>query len=208
MIQKRSSGKLSHNRVSRAVESDSKVVRGYAAVFYDPSNRGTEYRLWSNCFERIRPGAFDRALAEKQDVRGLFNHDADWVLGRVSSGTLRLSSDATGLRYELDESDSSPMWSSVASMIDRGDVDGSSFSFIPTSVTWEQATIEGTTIDIRWVNDVDLFDVGPVTFPAYESASSGRSGVCEDERRSLTVERNRYFGEIESVLIRARIASL
>lgn len=208
MRQKRSAGKLAHNRVSRAAEKGSGLIRGYGAVFWEPSNPGTQYQLWANCFERIRPNAFDRALAEAQDVRGLFNHDDEWVLGRVSSGTLRLSIDSVGLAYEIDESTTDPHWLSVASMVDRGDIDGSSFSFIPTSTTWEQQTIDGVTIDIRWINDVDLFDVGPVTFPAYESASSGRSGVCESEYRSLLVERNRYLGEIESVSIRARVASL
>ncbi len=208
MRQKRSSGKLAHNRVSRAAEKGGGVVRGYGAVFWDVTNPGTQYQLWANCFERIRPGAFDRALAEAQDVRGLFNHDDEWVLGRVSSGTLRLSVDSIGLAYEIDESTTDPHWLSVSSMVDRGDVDGSSFSFMPASVTWEQQETEGGIIEVRWINDVDLFDVGPVTFPAYESATSGRSGVCDDERRSLTVERNRFLGEIESVAIRARVASL
>lgn len=208
MRQKRSAGKLAHNRVSRAAEKGSGVIRGYGAVFWDASNPGTQYELWANCFERIRPNAFDRALSEAQDVRGLFNHDDEWVLGRVSSGTLRLSVDSVGLAYEIDESTTDPHWLSVASMVDRGDVDGSSFSFMPASVTWEQQTIDGVTTEIRWINDVDLFDVGPVTFPAYEAAGSGRSGVCDDERRSLMVERNRYIGEIELVSIRARVASL
>lgn len=207
-IQKRSTAKLAHNRVTRAAESNGGKVRGYGAVFWDASNAGTQYRLWQNCYERIRPTAFNRALAENQDVRGLFNHDDEWVLGRVSSGTLRLSVDSVGLAYEIDESMTDPHWISVACKIDRGDVDGSSFSFMPTSVTWEQQTIDGETMEIRWIDDVDLFDVGPVTFPAYESAGSGRSGVCDNEYRSLLVERNRYFGEIESVAIKARLASL
>jgi HK97 family phage prohead protease len=208
-IQKRSkAGRLPHNAVKRAVTNDVKKISGYAAVFYDRSNPGTQYQLWANCFERIRPSAFDRAIAEAQDVRGLFNHDDDWVLGRVSSGTLRLSVDSTGLAYEIDESETDPQWASVCSMVDRGDVDGSSFSFMPTSVTWEQEEIDGVKIDVRWLNDLDLFDVGPVTFPAYSAATSFCSAVSDSERRSLEAERNRYLGQIEAVSIRARLVSL
>lgn len=210
MIQKRfkSSARLPHNRVTRTTENDTKKIRGYAAVFYNAENPGTQYQLWQDSFERIRPGAFSRAIAEAHDVRGLFNHDDEWVLGRVSSGTLRLSVDEVGLRYEIDESPTDPQWASVASKIDRGDVDGSSFAFIPTRVTWQQETIGKQTIEVRWIEDLNLYDVGPVTFPAYDASESSRCNVSEAEKRSLLIERNRYLGEIESVAMRARLASL
>ena len=83
-------------------EDGTTTISGYAAVYHRSEDAGTQYQLMDSYYERIKPGAFDRALAEKQDVRALFNHDANHVLGRTTSGTCRLSCDSVGLRYEVD----------------------------------------------------------------------------------------------------------
>jgi HK97 family phage prohead protease len=190
--------------ITRA-EGDKKKIKGYASVFYDPNDARTEYWLWDDIVERIRPEAFARALKEQQDVRGLFNHSMDWVLGRSSAGTLRLSVDERGLYYEIDENEKDPQWQSVAAKIDRGDIDGSSFAFRATSTTWETIDYEGRKVDVRWINDVDLFDVGPVTFPAYDGSTATRSRVSLQEYQELIQERSKQLYEIESVRMRARL---
>ncbi len=91
-----------------------KVIRGIAAVYYNAADPQTEYWLWDDIVERLMPGVFDRAIKENQDVRGLYNHDSDHLLGRVSSGTLRLSVSATGLHYEIDQDPNDPDHTSVA----------------------------------------------------------------------------------------------
>jgi len=106
------------------------VITGYAAVYYD-GTPGTEFQLWENTVERILPGSFDSALARKDDARALFNHDPNLVLGRVSSGTLRLSADSKGLKYEIVPPVTRTAEDLVA-MIQRGDVTGSSFEFLVT----------------------------------------------------------------------------
>jgi HK97 family phage prohead protease len=78
------------------------MVTGYAAVFHRNDDPGTQYSLAKDFVERIAPSAFNRALADKHDARALFNHDPNHVLGRVGAGTLRLSVDNVGLRYEID----------------------------------------------------------------------------------------------------------
>jgi HK97 family phage prohead protease len=130
--------------------------------------------------ERIRPGAFDRAIRE-DDVRGLFNHDPNHVLGRSGPGTLRLSVDSKGLRYEIDPPDTQT-GRDVVAMLARGDVSGSSFSFAPTRTTWEEERdAKGNVTYVRYLEEIAMFDVGPVTFPAYTSASSGvRDSAGED----------------------------
>src|SRR5689334_17096562 len=71
------------------------MISGYASVY----NRETVIMgLWR---ERVAPGAFESALAGKDDVRGLFNHNPDIILGRNTAGTLTLSDDEEGLRYEI-----------------------------------------------------------------------------------------------------------
>lgn len=126
------------------------------------------------------PGAFDEAI-KKDDVRALFNHDPSAVLGRNKAGTLRLSVDDVGLRYEVTPANTS-IYKDVVEHLKRGDVDGSSFQFRTIEDKW---TREGNS-EIRELRKVQLFDVGPVSFPAYEGASSGvRSDEdAQDAKRS------------------------
>jgi HK97 family phage prohead protease len=155
------------------------TIVGYAAVFYNPAEPGTAFRIWDDVEERIMPGAFDKAVRE-DDVRGLFNHCPDFVLGRSKSGTLRLSVDARGLRYEIDPPDTQA-GRDVLTMLRRGDVSGSSFAFNPRSRTFRE--VGG--LHVVEVNDVALYDVGPVTYPAYPATeSAARSG---DEREAEEV---------------------
>ena len=140
----------------RNAQNTNRVIRGYGAVYYDEKENGSEYWLWDDIVERIKPGAFTKVLYEKQDVRALFNHDPNHVLGRTVSGTLRLSSDAVGLYYEADESPNDPTWLSVAEKINRGDVSGSSFGFIPSITQWETVKEENRTYEIRWIVEMGM----------------------------------------------------
>lgn len=161
-------------------EGKAPVIEGYAAVFYSLADPGSEYQLWDDFYERIMPGAFNRALQEKHDARGLYNHNRDHLLGRISAGTLRLSVDSKGLKYEIDAPDTQ-VGRDVVTSLERGDLDGSSFAFIPKRTLWIE---EGDKL-IRQIEDLDLFDVGPVTYPAYESTTSN---VRSAERSELMKE--------------------
>lgn len=156
-----------------ARDDQTPLIRGYAAVYYDGTPE-TEYRLWDGAVERIMPGAFDAALRSDADVVALFNHNSDIVLGRRSAGTLRLSDDARGLAYEIDPPASR---GDVVEMLRRGDVRGSSFMFMVRGESW----IRGDDLDIRELTAVDLYDVGPVTFPAYEATTAGVRAQGSDE---------------------------
>ena len=160
------------------------TIRGVAAVYYDQNDPGTEYRLWSDLVERIRPGAFDRAVRE-DDVRGLFNHNENQILGRTKAGTMRLSATPAGLLYEIDPPDTQA-GRDVVESLRRGDVDGSSFMFVPNKITWEeQRQADGSILTVRWIDEVMLYDCGPVTFPAYEATEAGiRAKGCDDTIRA------------------------
>lgn len=153
-------------KVETRGDDEQAVIVGYGAVFHRADDAGTEYRLWEDVFERIMPGAFD----EIGDVRSFFNHNPDTVLGRTTSGTLALSVDDDGLRYEVTPPQTARH---VVESVERGDVTGSSFMFVPTSTTWREEERDGRTVSIREINSVELFEVGPVTFPAYEATSAG-----------------------------------
>lgn len=143
-------------------------IRGYAAVFYDGSPK-TEFKLFDDMVERIMPGAFDDVLAGKPDVRGLFNHDPDHVLGRTSAGTMVLAVDDKGLSYRIELGDTT-IAQDVGKHVQRGDIDGSSFAFRVQSQQFR--TEDG--IDIREIEKVEpLYDCGPATYPAYEGTAAG-----------------------------------
>ena len=92
---------------ARAQDEKENIIFGHAAVFYQADDPGTAYDLFGDgsVEERISDTAFDRAISESHDVRALVNHDNNMLLGRVSSGTLRLTVTETGLSYEVDVPD-------------------------------------------------------------------------------------------------------
>jgi HK97 family phage prohead protease len=178
---------------------------GYAAVFYRDGDAGTEYRLGPDVVERIAPTAFNRAIQEKHDARALFNHDPNMLLGRAGAGTLRLSVDARGLRYEIDLPETN-VGKDVAASIARGDLSGSSFAF-RINGKGGQRFEKGKGYDVRNILDVDLYDVGPVTYPAYEGTTTGvRSGDCSDAFDAVNDWRKER--DAEAVAVRSRMIAL
>lgn len=160
------------NREFRVSEVNGiKTISGYAAVFYREEDAGTTFDLGGGLEERIMPGAFDAALAEGQDVRALYNHEPDNLLGRMSAGTLAITVDAVGLRYNIPLDESDPDHQRVASKISRGDLAGSSFGFRIRDGGEKFSRQDGKTV--RELRSLDLIDVGPVTFPAYTSTEAG-----------------------------------
>jgi HK97 family phage prohead protease len=150
----------------RGVDDGARQIVGYAAVFNSPTTiRGA----FGDYTERIRPGAFAKTIQEA-DVRALFNHNENFVLGRNKSGTLRLSEDAVGLRMEIDLPDTSYARDLMASM-GRGDINQSSFAFSPIAQEWQRAQSVDQ-IDERTLNEVRLYDVSVVTYPAYPDTTS------------------------------------
>jgi HK97 family phage prohead protease len=175
-------------RIEERGDGDS-FIEGYAAVFFNPADpENTQYDLGFGITERIMPGAFNRALAERQDVRGLGNHDDNWLLGRTSSGTMQLTVDNVGLKYRINGNPEDPDHKRASEKLKRGDLSGSSFSFIPMVETWRD---EGD-LTYRELTDVDLFDVGPVTFPAYSGTSAALRSITESEADDVKSKRDEW----------------
>lgn len=140
------------------------TITGYAAVFNQEAVIGRWFR------ESIAPEAFTAAIG-RDDVRALWNHDPNYVLGRTVAKTLRLAVDGTGLRYEVDPPDA--QWArDLVTSITRGDVSQSSFAFKVTREEWVEPP-KATDLPLRIIREVELFDVSPVTYPAYDQTSVG-----------------------------------
>ena len=168
-------------------------VSGYAAVYYRKGDTATEYRPPGGFTERIERGAFDRALRENQDVVALFDHDTSHLLGRTGAGTLQLESDERGLHYTISTADTT-IARDVLANIRAGNLTGSSFAFVVRKEEWEELE-DGTAI--RTVQDVDLFDVGPVTKPAYDGTSTEAAAA----RGSLRLAKARARKAIDAVTL-------
>ncbi len=140
------------------------VIEGHAAVFDS----------WSETLggifpfkEIVRKGAFNESIG-KDDIRALFNHDPNYVLGRNRAGTLELVEDDVGLRVRITPPDTT--WAKdLQSSIRRGDITQMSIGFIVEDDKW--STEDG--MDVREIRKVQLFDVSPVTFPAYTATDVG-----------------------------------
>lgn len=154
----------------RAVMDGDKPTKicGHAAKFDSLSEDLGGFR------ERIAPGAFAKTI-QSGDVRCLWNHDANYVIGRNKSGTLRMSEDSAGLYYECDAPDTQLIRDMVMSPISRGDVNQCSFGFRTISDKW--AKVDGEWL--RTLLEVELFDVSPVTYPAYASTDVGLRSLAQ-----------------------------
>lgn len=167
-------------RADPAADGQGPKIIGYGAVFNRLSENLGGFR------EVIKPGAFDGVMQD--DVRGLFNHDRNFVLGRTKSGTLRLSIDDEGLRYEIDAPETQTVKDLVLAPMLRGDIDASSFQF--------KVAHDGE----RWFYDDDglltreitkfarLYDVGPVAFPAYPDASAASRSMQEFKNKEARAQ--------------------
>ena len=156
-------------RAADAADNPRRLL-GHAAVFNQEAVIAGLFR------EVIRPGAFAKTIKEA-DIRALWNHDPNIVLGRVKAGTLSLSEDEIGLLSSIEPPDT-PMHNSHLESVRRGDVDQMSFMFDVIKESWLRS--EGDGLDLREIQEVRLYEVSPVTFPAYEGTD-----IAVEEARSI-----------------------
>lgn len=134
-------------------DGESRKITGHAAVF----NQDADIGGWFT--ERIAPGAFDQTIRE-DDIRALWNHNPDIVLGRNKAGTLALSEDDRGLAVDIDPPASAAR---EVESVERGDVSQMSIGMFVMDDEWHKEN----GVRHRTIKRAQLFDVSPVTFPAY-----------------------------------------
>lgn len=164
------------------------TMEGYAANFNSLSEDLGGFR------EMLMPGCFADAL-KTSDIRALFNHDPNLILGRNASGTCRLVEDERGLKFEIDPPETSYAKDLQVSM-NRGDVSQCSFGFrvAEGGDAWRKEP-DGTWL--RSIMKVDrLYDVSPVTYPAYTSTSCA-------VRSLLQIKQNEEAAEVKAIADKA-----
>lgn len=158
-----------------------KVIGGIAAVINSVTDLGY--------FEEvIEQGAFDNALSKEYDIRCLFNHEAELILGRTKASTCNVFVNADGnLEYTWIPDYENPTHMSVVRSIMRGDITQSSFAFTIKEQNWSESTKYGS-MGKRTITMIeDLYDVSPVTYPAYaDTEADARSVVAlRDQEREI-----------------------
>jgi HK97 family phage prohead protease len=164
-----------------------RVVEGYAAVYNSISSD-------LGGFREVIPSSRTFAKTIKEaDIRALFNHDPNFVMGRNRAGTLDLASDSKGLAYRIRPADTS-YFRDLDQLLERGDVSNSSFAGYFISDDWR---LDERGYPLREVREVRLVDISVVTYPAYEQTSARNGAMQSLARRSgLSVVE---LGDAESV---------
>ena len=165
-------------------DSDGFTLEGYGAVFDTP----TRIDSWEGKFDEIiSRGAFAKTIKERRPVLQ-FDHGRDAATGSVPIGAIEeISEDSRGLfvRARLhDNARVEPIRQAIAS----GAIDGMSFRFRVVREEWDEAD----DIPVRTIREVELFEVGPVVFPAYEATTVGvrsmLADLTDEERARLVAE--------------------
>lgn len=173
-----------------ATENDPPKITGYAAVFNSKTSIGDFFE------EIIEPGAFSRTLSENGDIRALFNHNWDSVLGRTKSGTLYLEEDDRGLKFEIELPNTS-LGRDLAESMQRGDINQCSFGFWiedEGKETWDYSVEPA----LRTIHEVELLEVSIVSLPAYDDTEAA---VVRSKEMDKSVEKRiKLLNKIKGVL--------
>ena len=161
----------------RAAVAEVRVPPGGRRLVGHAAKFGTEARI-GGFVETIAPGAFAASLAAGRDIIALQDHDATKVLARTSSGTLRLSEDATGLAFEIDLPNTS-VAHDVLALAQRGDLGGMSFGFLVPEGgdDWNGDRRVLTRIDLKEISVVSAWPAYPQTVVHARSAPKGKPSL-------------------------------
>lgn len=165
-------------------ENGKRFLDGYFSVFNQP------YEVCPGWIETVAPGAFSRTLREGKDVKVLWNHNTDLVLGSTENRTAHLSEDDVGLHGPVEINEEDQDAKNAIARVARGDVRGCSFGFEIRGM--EESWDENGTFRTR-LTDVELFEVSPCTFPAYAQTSitARAKETLEDAKKKLVEAREK-----------------
>lgn len=146
-------------------------------------------RLPWGWYEEIDPGVLGTQLTDA-DVTMLWNHNSGYPISRTSAGTLRLTNTPTALEAESDLNELKSYVRDLIANLNDGTVKGMSFGFWVTEDEWSEIEIgkdpDGRPIraDLRRIKAIELIEISPVTFPAFEQTTAGLRASCEAIRES------------------------
>lgn len=169
------------------VKEDTDAQKIYLDGYFIRFNEETE--LYPGLVEEVDSKSVIDSL-KSNDIRCLFNHDTGMVLGRAGNSTLALKADDTGLFGGVEINRDDPNAMAIYSRVKRGDINACSFGFMPLSETYEERDDGSTKIII---NEMDLFEVSVVTFPAYPQTeiAARNDDIKTNRKRKLNIRKNK-----------------
>jgi HK97 family phage prohead protease len=164
---------MERRSVRSKFNSNGNTLEGYAITFGNP----TEIRENGRTFNEVVSRS---AINFAEDVIATYNHRPEALLGRLSSGTLSLTVDNRGVKFSVQLPDTAT-GNEVKTLVERGDITGASFTFSvrPGGEVWDRST------NTRTLTALDVFELGPVTLPAYKSTTVGLRSVNERYKLKL-----------------------
>ena len=174
-MKKRNSYRTAKFKTREESETGDLILSGYFIKFDEVTE------LWPGYFEVIKREGVEKAI-QNADIRALFNHDDSLVLGRTGNGTVILGVDEIGLFGDIIINKEDPQAIGAYARVQRGDVVGCSFGFIPIKIETEERA-DGSYLDT--ILELEIFEVSPCTFPAYpQTEIAARQKDFESQQRA------------------------
>lgn len=174
-MNKRNSYRTAQFKTREETETGDLILSGYFIKFDEVTE------LWPGYFEVIKREGVEKAI-QSADIRALFNHDDSLVLGRTGNGTVTLGVDDIGLFGDIIINKEDPQAIGAYARVQRGDVIGCSFGFIPIKIETEERA-DGSYLDT--ILELEIFEVSPCTFPAYpQTEIAARQKDFESQQRA------------------------
>ncbi|MGO1126699.1 HK97 family phage prohead protease [Streptococcus sp. V728] len=174
-MNKRNSYRTAQFKTREETETGDLILSGYFIKFDEVTE------LWPGYFEVIKREGVEKAI-QNADIRALFNHDDSLVLGRTGNGTVILRVDEIGLFGDIIINKEDPQAIGAYARVQRGDVVGCSFGFIPIKIDTEERA-DGSYLDT--ILELEIFEVSPCTFPAYpQTEIAARQKDFESQQRA------------------------
>nr|DAN67140.1 MAG TPA: prohead serine protease [Caudoviricetes sp.] len=174
-MNKRNSYRTAQFKTREETETGDLILSGYFIKFDEITE------LWPGYFEVIKREGVEKAI-QNADIRALFNHDDSLVLGRTGNGTVTLGVDEIGLFGDIIINKEDPQAIGAYARVQRGDVVGCSFGFIPIKIDTEERA-DGSYLDT--ILELEIFEVSPCTFPAYpQTEIAARQKDFESQQRA------------------------
>ena len=156
-----------------------KTLEGYGIVF------GVRSVNLGGFVEVVKPEAVRDTLSGTPDLIMLHNHDSSQVLARTTSGTLKVTTDAIGVRFSCSLDTRCSYANDLAISVERGDTRGCSFGFQTHADSW---TKENETL-LRTLEKISVSELSVTSSPAYpQTAVSVRS--CPSHLRKMLTKRD------------------
>jgi HK97 family phage prohead protease len=178
--------RIGYSQTEVRAMGDGNTLVGYAAVFDSPSEP-LPFK------ETVMRGAFAKTLKDGADVRLLIDHEGV-PLARTKSGTMKLMEDERGLKVEAELDPTNPDAARVLSAMRRGDLSQMSFAFDAVRDSWSANGQE------RELQEVRLYDVSVVTFPAYEETIAEVRRLCEQPVSTMKTTSLRKWARVIQIM--------